>query len=141
MEFEKKRIYLQLNPRKELHRKAIEKISHYDQKRYTGMTDYIVQAINAYEAPITVGGEELRKILREELGILPRIQERGDKQEKENRQEWQPEPLQQNTEEKGEEEKEPRKTEEAESTEEAEQQEDPVIDEEIMAFMKETGVI
>lgn len=101
------------------------------------MTDYIVQAINAYEAPITVGGEELRKILREELGILPRIQERGDKQEKENRQEWQPEPLQQNTEEKGEEEKEPR----TESTEEAEHQEDPVIDEEIMAFMKETGVI
>ena len=36
--------------------------------RYDSLTDYIVQAILAYEEPVVIGEDRLRQILQEELG-------------------------------------------------------------------------
>lgn len=50
---------------------ALEKIRTYDREKYRSMSDYIIHAVNAYEAPVCVLPDtfinELRKMFKEEL--------------------------------------------------------------------------
>lgn len=67
MDIREKRIFLRLCSKSEQQKAAIEKLDNYDKRRYDSLTDYIVQAILAYDEPVVIGETRLRQILREEF--------------------------------------------------------------------------
>lgn len=87
MDTREKRIFLRLCSKSEQQKAAMEKLDNYDKRRYDSLTDYIVQAILAYDEPVVIGEDRLRQILREELGECrksiqePTVQEQDSQEE------------------------------------------------------------
>lgn len=125
----------------------MEKLDSYDKRRYDSLTDYIVQAILAYNEPVVIGEDLLRQILREELGEnekiiqVPAAHIQEHESREENIQEAYPEEtsLQQ---ERTKTEKEPESKvcpEKVRETQEIRQE--PGMDDTTIAFMKELGIM
>lgn len=56
---QERRIHIALKSGNPGHRVAMRKLETYDKSRYASMTDYIVQAIAAYEEPVAVQRQTL----------------------------------------------------------------------------------
>lgn len=90
MDTREKRIFLRLCSKSEQQKAAMEKLDNYDKRRYDSLTDYIVQAVLAYDDPVVIGEDRLRQILREELGGNRKTIQESATQEREHQEEKQP---------------------------------------------------
>lgn len=140
MNSREKRIYLRLCSKSEQQRAVIEKLEHYDKRRYDSLTEYIVQAILAFNEPVSIGEDRLRQILREELGGDSRTITTLETEKQEKHDLWEETNLRQ---EKKEEEEKREMLSEAQEAQETQQENEaaPDMDATTIAFMKEMGIM
>lgn len=145
MDIREKRIFLRLCSKSEQQKAAIEKLDNYDKRRYNSLTDYIVQAILAYDEPVVIGEDRLRQILREELGEDRKTIQEPTVQEQDFQEENKLEAYQEETSRKKEEEiKAPDSEVQPDELSEAARKEKeaaPDIDDTAIEFMKELGIM
>lgn len=67
------RIDIKLKGTNALHQQVMAKLQSYDKRMFYCQTDYILRAILAYQ-PAGTDGEELRRVIREELERYGRLQ-------------------------------------------------------------------
>ena len=118
----------------------MEKLDNYDKRRYDSMTDYIVQAILAYDEPVVIGESRLRQILREELGKNRQIIQERDFQEENQPEAYREEPARKNVEEIKAPDSEAQPDELPEPVRQ-EKEAAPDIDDTAIEFMKELGIM
>lgn len=138
MESREKRIYLRLCSKSERQRAVIEKLEHYDKRRYDSLTEYIVQAILAFNEPVSIGEDRLRQILREELGGNRKSIQESAAQEREHQEEEQSGAYPGET---NREIAEPQKVPDNEAQPEALTEPAPDMDDTAIQFMKELGIM
>ena len=123
----------------------MEKLDNYDKRRYDSMTDYIVQAILAYDEPVVIGESRLRQILREELGEKRKTIQEQTVQKQDFQEENKPEAYQEETSRKKVEEmKTPDSEVQPDELSEAARQEmeaAPDMDDTAIEFMKKLGIM
>ena len=145
MDIREKRIFLRLCSKSEQQKAVIEKLDNYDKRRYDSLTDYIVQAILAYEEPVVIGEDRLRQILREELGEDRKSIQEPTVQEQDSQEENLPGAYPEETNrEKAEEMKAPDSEVQPDELSEVARQEKeaaPDIDDTAIEFMKELGIM
>lgn len=145
MDIREKRIFLRLCSKSEQQKAVIEKLDNYDKRRYDSLTDYIVQAILAYDEPVVIGEDRLRQILREELGEdrktiqEPTVQEQ-DFQEENKLEAYQEETSRKKVEEMKAPDSEAQPDELPESARQ-EKETDPDMDDTAIEFMKKLGIM
>lgn len=138
MDSREKRIYLRLCSKSERQRAVIEKLEHYDKRRYDSLTEYIVQAILAFNEPVSIGEDRLRQILREELGGNRKSIQESAAQEREHQEEEQSGAYPGET---NREIAEPQKVPDNEAQPEALTEPAPDMDDTAIQFMKELGIM